>query len=120
MAELYPATLQDNFNRGSFNRTPGVNRIFSENETGPFKVRRRSTLRRDSISGSILLRDLTEYSTFIDFYTSTLQDGTLSFFFNDPALGNQLTVQFREGGMRISDIGFEAFTVQMVLEVVSE
>lgn len=120
MPEAYPSTLQDNFTRGTFKRAPGNNKVYSQTDTGPFKVRRRTTLRRDSISGNILLKDNTEYSTFMDWFTSTLQDGTLQFYFNDPVLGNQMTVQFEEGGMGISDIGFQAYSVQMSLEVISE
>ena len=120
MAELYPSTLQDNFNRGTFKRIPGENKIYSNTDSGPFKVRRRSTLRRDSITGNILLRDTTEYSTFLDWYTATLKDGSLSFYFDDPALGTQLVVQFLEGGMSISDVGFQTYAIQMQLEVISE
>lgn len=120
MPQLYPTTLQDNFNRGTFRRVPGENKIYTQTETGPFKVRRRTTLRRDKISGNILLRDLTEYNTFIDWYTSTLKDGSLTFYFNDPATQSQLTVQFTQNGMQISDVGFQTYAVQMQLEVISE
>ena len=120
MPESYPGTLQDNFNRGSFNRNPGKNLVVSEMEVGPIKKRRRSTLRRDSISGSILLKDNTEYNTFMDWFTSTLQDGLKSFYFDDPATGSQLTVTFKQGGMAINDVGFQTYQAKMVLEVISE
>lgn len=120
MAELYPSTLQDNFNRGTFQRTPGENKVYSNTDAGPFKVRRRSTLRRDSISGNILLKNNSEYTTFINWYTATLKDGSLSFYFDDPVLGNQLEVQFKANGMSISDVGFQSYAVQMSLEVISE
>lgn len=120
MAELYPSTLQDNFNRGSFNRVPGNNISITEMEVGPIKKRRRSTLRRDSINGSILLKDNTEYNTFMNWFTSTLQDGLKEFFFNDPATGTQLTVTFKKNGMAINDVGFQTYKAAMVLEVISE
>lgn len=120
MPELYPASLQNNFNRGTFRRVPGENKIYTKTDAGPFKVRRRSTLRKDTISGNILLRNLSEYNTFVDWYTSTLKDGVLSFYFNDPATQAQLTVQFTEKGMSISDVGFQTYAVQMQLEVISE
>ena len=120
MPESYPISLQDNFNRGSFQRTLGSNKVYSEMDTGPSKVRRRSTIRKDLISGSILLKDNSEYSDFIDFYTSTLQDWALSFYFDDPALGNQMVVRFTEGSPLISDVGFQVYSVTMNLEVISE
>jgi len=120
MAELYPSTLQDNFERGSFNRVPGNNVVYSQMDVGPSKKRRRSTLRRDTINGSILLKDNTEYSTFMTWYTSTLQDGVRDFFFDDPALGTQMTVSFEEGGMQIRHVGFQTYSVSMILEVKSE
>ena len=120
MPQAYPVTLQDNFTRGTFNRVPGNNKVYSKTDTGPFKVRRRSTLRRDSISGGILLKDTAEYQTFMDWFSSTLQDGVLSFFFDDPALGTQMIVQFQEGCMQITDIGFQTYSVKMSLEVISE
>jgi len=120
MAELYPSTLQDNFTKGTFNRNPGSNIAISEMDVGPIKKRRRSTLRRDNITGSILLRDTTEYTTFITWFTSTLQDGINSFFFNDPATGTQLTVTFKQDGMSIRDVGFQTYQVNMALEVISE
>ena len=117
MPELYPSSLQDNFDRGSFQRVPGNNLVISQTEVGPSKKRRRSTLRKDTISGQILLKDNTEYTTFITWYTSTLQDGVRDFYFNDPVLGTQLTVNFKESGMSISDVGFETYAVKMILEV---
>lgn len=120
MPQLYPSSLQDNFNRGTFRRTPGNNSIYTKMDTGPQKVRRRTTLRVDSISGNILLKDNTEYNDFINWYTSTLQDGTLSFYFDDPVTGNQLEVQFLENGMDISDVGFQTYAVKMSLEVKNE
>ena len=120
MAEIYPSTLQDNFNRGTFRRTPGKNAVYAKMDSGPQKIRRRSTLRVDSISGNILLKDISEYITFQNWYTSTLKDGTLTFYFNDPITQAQLEVQFIEGGMDIADVGFETYSVKMSLEVVSE
>ena len=120
MAQAYPSTLQDNFNRGTFRRVPGENKVYTKMDTGPQKVRRRTTLRVDQISGNILLRNLSDYNDFINWYTSTLQDGVLTFNFNDPATGDPLEVQFTQNGVQINDVGFETYSVQMQLEIVSE
>lgn len=119
MPELYPSTLQENFNKGTFNRVPGKNIQYSEMEIGPLKKRRRSTLRRDKISGSILLRDLTEYNTFITWFTTTLQDGLKEFYFNDPVTQDQMVVTFSDGGLNITDVGYNTYSVSMVWEVVN-
>lgn len=119
MAQTFPASLQDAFTRGSFQRVPGNNLIFSETDTGPSKVRRRTTLRKDTIQGSILLKDNDEYSDFQTFVTTTLQDGVLSFNFSDPITGDPIEVRFKEARWSISDIGFQAYQVQMTLEVVN-
>lgn len=120
MPELYPSTLQQNFSRGSFNRIPGNNTVSTNMETGPAKKRRRTTLRRDKISGNIILKTLTEYNDFNTWYTSTLQDGIKDFYFLEPATQNQITVSFMENGMQLSDVGHDTYAVKMVLEVVSE
>lgn len=120
MAEIYPATLQETFTRGSFTRVPGNNLLFTETDSGPSKVRRRSTLRKDTIQGSILLRDNTEYAAFRTFYDTTLQDGVKSFFFSDPVDGSQLEVRFKEARWSLSDVGFQAYRVTMTLEVINE
>ena len=119
MPELYPSELQQNFSKGSFSRNPGNNVLVSEMETGPIKKRRRSTLRRDVISGSILLRDTSEYVVFDTWFTSTLQDGVKPFYFNDPVTGSQLTVTFVGSNYAISDVGFETYSVTMTWEVIN-
>jgi len=119
MAQTYPTELQDTFSRGSFRRVPGNNLIFSETDYGPSKVRRRTTLRKDTISGNILIRDNTEYSVFFDWFTNTLQDGVLSFLFDDPVTGNPIEVRFKQERFSISDVGYQAYSVSMVLEVVN-
>tara|TARA_R110000787_G_scaffold5686_8_gene20550 strand:- start:7175 stop:7540 length:366 start_codon:yes stop_codon:yes gene_type:complete len=118
--ELYPSTLQDNFSKGSFSRVPGQNIVYSSMDTGPTKKRRRSTSRKDTIGGSIMLRDLTEYNTFDTWYRSTLQDGVKAFYFNDPVTQAQIVVSFKEGGMQYRDVGYNTYSVQMSLEVVNE
>ncbi len=120
MAELYPSSLQESFTRGSFTRVTGNNVIFSETDFGPSKTRRRTTLRKDTIQGEIILKDNDEYSDFINFYTTTLKDGTLSFLFKDPITYNDIEVRFKEGGWQLKDIGYRTYAVSMTLEVVSE
>lgn len=120
MPENYPSSLQENFNRGTFRRVPGNNVIISQTDIGPAKKRRRTTLRVDSISGNILLKDNDEWNTFFNWYTSTLQDGTKTFYFNDPVTQNQITVQFKERGLQWQDVGYQTYAVQMQLEIVSE
>lgn len=120
MAESYPASLQENFTRGSFNRIPGNNVIYSETDIGPSKTRRRSTLRKDTIQGSIILKDNTEYNTFFTWFTTTLKDGTLSFTFDDPVTNNPIEVKFKESRWQLNDIGFQTYQVAMTLEVLSE
>lgn len=117
--QLYPATLQDNFNRGSYTRTLGDNVLKTEMDTGPLKKRRRTTKRRDTIAGTILLKNTTDYSTFINWITSTLVDSVNPFYFNDPALGNQMTVTFLSTPA-ISHVGFETYSVAMRMEVLDE
>lgn len=120
MAQTYPASLQECFTRGSFSRIPGNNVIYSETDFGPSKVRRRTTLRVDTIQGDILLKDNDEYNDFFTFFTSTLQDGTLSFNFQDPVTKNPIEVKFKEARFQLRDVGFETYRISMTLEIVSE
>lgn len=117
MAQLYPSSLQETFSRGSFRRNPGNNLIYSETDFGPSKVRRRTTLRKDTISGTILLKNNVEYDDFIDWFTNTLQDGVLSFIFSDPVTGDPIEVRFKQDRFGISDVGYQTYSVSMVLEV---
>ncbi len=119
MPELYPSELQDNFDRGTFNRIAGKNIAYSEMETGPLKKRRRTTLRRDKLTGNILLRDLNEYNVFQNWFTVTLQDGLKQFYFNDPVTQDQITVTFAQDGLSIRDVGFQTYSVAMTLEVIN-
>lgn len=119
MAESYPASLQQTFSRGTFQRAPGNNVIYTQTDFGPSKSRRRTTLRKDLITGVILLKDNQEYDDFIDWFTSTLKDGTLSFIFSDPVTTNPIEVKFSEARFTVQDIGYRAYRVTMNLEVVN-
>lgn len=118
--QLYPSTIQDNFARGTYVRAPGNNVIESEMELGPPKRRRRSTSRRDRISGQITLDNNTQYETFMDWFTITLKDGTEYFYFNDPVTAAQMVVSFVNGAPEIRDIGFQAYSVSLTMEIISE
>lgn len=120
MAQAYPVELQECFSRGTFQRVPGNNVIYSETDTGPSKSRRRSTLAKDLIRGQIILKDNNEYSVFYTWFKQTLQDGVLSFDFKDPVTQNTIEVKFQSSRWSLSDIGFQTYSVQFNLEVVSE
>lgn len=112
---VFPLTLQQNFSQEGFSYLKGSTTIRSQNEIGPDKVRRRSTRPIDKMSGSIILKDVSEFSIFNTFYNTTINGGASRFTMNNPTTGTPGEFRFTKDPT-IASLGV-AFTVTMELEI---
>jgi hypothetical protein len=92
MAQAWPGSLQQLLNEANFGLKVGETAIRSEMDVGPAKVRRRFTHPINTFSASINLTTA-EYTTFYNFFNTTLAGGTLPFEFDHPI--TQVTTEFR-------------------------
>lgn len=115
MAVQWPTTLQQLVSEANFGLNYGDTVLRSTMDVGPVKTRNRYTKRIDSFSTSIYLTTA-QYTTFDNFYTTSLVNGTLAFEFNHPI--TQALSEFKFSGTpRISSIGGGNFTVAMTWEL---
>jgi hypothetical protein len=77
-APSWPPTLQQAFLRGTMAEEWGENRIFSAMESGPAKVRRRTTAAVGHITGELFLT-FDELAILEEFYENVLSHGTIVF-----------------------------------------
>ncbi len=112
--DSWPIGLQQRFNSDSFEVKYGVTSVRTDMDIGPAKVRSRFTDAVDVYSCSVML-DYAEYSTFITFYKTTLDNGVSSFLFDDPFTGNPEIFRFKDAPS-IRAIGGRTFQVSMSLE----
>lgn len=114
--DTWPTSLQQLLNADSFQLRFGDNRIRTEMDVGPAKVRARATDATDQYNCSILL-DYDQYSDFRDFYKITLGGGVRQFLFNDPMIETPTPVAFRfVEPPDIRPLGGRVFQVSMVWE----
>lgn len=95
MAATWPATLQQYLNRAEFSQSPQDSNIRTTTETGPPKNRRRFTDPVEFMSCQIWVKN-TDFGDFRTFYYTTLQDGSLTFNFDDPITGTTEEWRFHE------------------------
>lgn len=95
MAEVWPSTLPKRFLPEDYTETEPDNLLRSQTETGPAKVRVRSSSAVRLISGSMWLPD-DQRATFKTFYNTTLIHGSLAFTYPNPDGGSDLLVRITE------------------------
>ena len=110
--QLWPSTLQQCLNQGGWQYSAENTNIQTSVETGPKKIRRRTT-RPEHLMQSDIWFDSSLYQTLNDFYNLTLQNGTQNFFFNNPISGASSVWRF-ENPIQYSPLGGEQFVAKMV------
>jgi hypothetical protein len=110
----WPLSLQQILNADDFEIKFGSTVVRSDMDVGPAKVRSRYTDGVDQYSASILLT-FSEYTTFRDFFKTTLNNGTLPFLFDDPMTGVSTAFRFVDPPT-ISPLGGLTFRVSMSWE----
>jgi hypothetical protein len=103
-------------NTADFQVSFGETVLRSDMEVGPAKVRRRNTKGIDKFSASIDL-SVAEYTTFKNFYTTSLNGGVLSFNFDHPITREETEFRFAETP-NVRPLGGIEFRVTMVWEEV--
>ncbi|OCC01717.1 hypothetical protein BA190_27535 [Labrys sp. WJW] len=99
MIPSWPATLPQLFNRQGFAYAEGDGRLMSDTDTGPGKVRRRTTAAVDIMKGQMTVT-LDQLQTMRDFIRNDLVGGSLPFQIADPLGGAApLLVRFSKDGM---------------------
>lgn len=114
MAAPWPITLQDVPNTSGFGLKFGNNKIRTEMDAGPPKVRNRYTKRFDDMNVSFWATNA-QLDIFNTFHDLTLGGGTLPFEFTDPTSGN--VREFRiKGEPNITPVGFQTWNIEMTWE----
>lgn len=90
--DSWPATLPQAPVADGYRETTTTGRIVSPMSMGPVKMRRRSTAITRVYDVTYLL-DTTQRATFETFYHTTLDEGSLTFFWPDPH-GDSQTARF--------------------------
>lgn len=86
MATPWPAQLQQRLNSQGFSMTPGETTIRSNVDGGPAKVRSRYTYGIDQWTASIYM-PYSDYTILMNFYKTSLANGSLPFTMNHPFTG---------------------------------
>lgn len=113
MADNWPVTLPRSMAGVAVGYPDG--RLKSQTDTGPGKVRRRSTAMPYSITGQMILTR-TQLATLQTFISTTLAGGTLPFNFPHPNGGASTLVRFGDSLPSWQWAGSGRVTVDIVLE----
>lgn len=116
MTDAWPATLPQRFNVDGFQQGNGDGRVRSKTDTGPAKVRVRSSAVVSALVGSMDMSG-TQYEYLLTFGVTTLLRWTLPFTFPDPAGGSDLLVRFGEELPSKSEIVPDLWRVPLKLEI---
>lgn len=113
---VFPASLQQKPDSSSYKQNLQNNHVVSQFDSGPAKVRQKSTKAINQWSVSIIA-DSTDVSTFIEFYEDTLSYGTLAFDWIDFYSGSTKEYRFvPSSNYQISNIGGDTFRISFEIE----
>lgn len=115
MPENWPIALQQCLNEVNFSFRKGDTALRSDMDVGPSKVRNRYTTSIDEVQGSINLTTA-EYTTFENFFQTTLEGGTKQFYFEHPITKVQTVFRFT-GPYQITSLGGGNFQARFTWEI---
>ena len=98
----FPSTIVQKFLKSGFNERHLDNIIRSDTGHGLPKFRKRFTGRSKTFTGSIILDDASQYTSFITWYYAEALEGAAYFSFADPHGGSALS-------LRIIDLQIETY-----------
>jgi hypothetical protein len=116
MADTWPATLPCKFMHGGLADGMADGRLISQTDTGPAKVRRRSSAMPRNVSGQMIMT-AEQLATMRFFIDKTLIGGSLPFNFMDPVTGEWVLVRCAGSMPTWSRFGRDRFTVSMAIEI---
>ena len=89
----WPGTLPQNFSADGYDESPPDNVIRSQPDTGPAKIRRRTTANVRPYKTTLRFT-AAQMTTFETFYVTTLVSGSLAFDWNEPRSGSVKSFRF--------------------------
>jgi hypothetical protein len=117
MPATWPATLPQEILVDGNSEAMGDGRLRSQTDTGPGKVRRRSTAMARPLSGSMMMSD-DQLDAFEEFVLDDLGGGSLPFLFPKTRGGEGTwLVRFGEDMPSWANVGPDLWTVTMSLEI---
>lgn len=117
MIPVWPDTLPQHFDRQGFALAEGDGRLKSPTDTGPGKMRRRSTAIADPMQGRMSMR-LAQILALRAFLKTDLAKGSLPFWLPDPMGGDPLLVRFADEGLpQYQNVAGDLWTASFKLEV---
>lgn len=111
----WPETLPQSPLAEGYRETPANTALRTDMDTGPAKLRQRTTAAAATVNLSYLL-SAAQVLTLDAFYAGTLQGGTLAFDFTHPVTGETVSCRFRQPPQRMALQG-GYFRVSAELEV---
>ncbi|MEZ0260292.1 MAG: hypothetical protein ACAH80_04740 [Alphaproteobacteria bacterium] len=100
----WPETLPQSPLIDGFRETPANTALRTEMDTGPAKLRQRTTAATATLSLTFIISTV-QLATLDSFYADTLQGGTLSFDFTHPVTGETVNCRFRQPPARAALAG---------------
>ena len=100
----WPETLPQSPLIEGFRETPANTALRTEMETGPAKLRQRTTAATATLSLAYLM-GTAQLAALDGFYAGTLQGGTLPFDFTHPVTGETISCRFRQPPARVALTG---------------
>lgn len=114
----WPATLPQDVLRRGYSETPRMVKATFESDTGPPIERPKGTIKLTKIPVSMIMTS-TQLSTFEDFVFDDLAQGSLSFTFPHPRLGQNCTAKITgDEPYQVAEIGADVWTVSFELLVI--
>jgi hypothetical protein len=111
----WPETLPQSPLVEGFRETPANTALRTEMETGPAKLRQRTTAATATLSLTFII-STAQLAVLDGFYADTLQGGTLAFDFTHPVTGETVNCRFRQPPAR-GTLNGGYFRVSVELEV---
>lgn len=116
MPDAWPSSLPDSFTFESYGEGIADGRLRSQTDTGPGKVRPRSSAMPEPLSGQMVITGA-QIETLRTFVKTTLRGGSLPFFFKSQRGGVQILVRFGEELPTWQRHGAGKYLVTMKLEI---
>lgn len=111
----WPSSLPQYVQESGYEETPPNNRIETQMDAGPAKIRGLSTVKNYTFS-AVLLLTRAQYQAFKTFYDTTTSEGKTPFNWVHPITREAAVFRFRTPVPKYSGAGGDTFRVTMNLE----
>lgn len=115
MTAAWPSDVNQIAERTTYGEAPDLNIARFSPEVGPPKTRRRMSISTDQLSFQLWLTGA-EYTSFLTFFRTTINDGTLPFTFTHPRTKATTTFLFVDAP-KMQAIGSDLFAVSVTFQI---